>query len=85
MKALEEAFNARNKKLNKIEVVKNLKTPQEAYDKLDEYAKNGFDSVPEEDKTYFLKCFGIYYRPVTPGKFMLKLRIPGGFMKAEQA
>jgi len=85
MKALEEAFNARNKKLNKIEVVKNLKTPQEAYDKLDEYAKNGFDSVPEEDKTYFLKCFGIYYRPATPGKFMLKLRIPGGFMKAEQA
>lgn len=85
MKALEEAFTARSKKINKIEKVKDLKTPQEAYDKLDEYAANGFDSIPEEDKTYFLKCFGIYYRPATPEKFMLKLRIPGGFMSAEQA
>ena len=85
MQALQDAFDARNKKLNKIEIVKNSKTPQEAYDKLEEYAAKGFDSVPEEDKTYFLKCFGIYYRPATPGKFMLKLRIPGGFMEAEQA
>ena len=85
MKALEEAYASRSKKINKIEKVKDLKTPQEAYDKLDEYAANGFDSVPEEDKTYFLKCFGIYYRPATPEKFMLKLRIPGGFMSADQA
>ncbi len=85
MQALQEAFDARNKKRNKIELVKDSKTPQEAYDKLEEYAANGFDSIPEEDKTYFLKCFGIYYRPATPGKFMLKLRIPGGFMEAEQA
>jgi len=85
MKALEEAFTARSKKINKIEKVKELKLAQEAYDKLDEYAANGFDSVPDEDKTYFLKCFGIYYRPATPEKFMLKLRIPGGFMSAEQA
>ena len=85
MKALEEAFLARSKKINKIEKVKDLKTPQEAYNKLNDYAINGFDSVPEEDKTYFLKCFGIYYRPATPEKFMLKLRIPGGFMTAEQA
>ncbi|MEA1982772.1 MAG: ferredoxin--nitrite reductase [Campylobacterota bacterium] len=85
MQKLQEAYVARNKKINKIEVVKNSKTPQEAYAKLEEYAANGFASVPEEDKTYFLKCFGIYYRPATPEKFMLKLRIPGGFMNAEQA
>ena len=85
MQALQDAFNARNKKLNKIEGVKALKSPQEAYDKLDEYASKGFDSVPEEDKAYFLKCFGIYYRPATPEKFMLKLRIPGGFMTSAQA
>jgi len=85
MKALEEAFVARSKKVNKIEKVKDLKTPHEAYDRLREYAKTGFDSIPEEDKTYFLKCFGIYYRPATPERFMLKLRIPGGFMKANQA
>ena len=85
METLQAALDARSKKINKIETVKNLKTPQAAYDRLDEYAQNGFDSVPEEDKTYFLKCFGIYYRPATPEKFMIKLRIPGGFMRADQA
>ena len=85
MEALQKAYNARAKKINKIETVKNLKTPKEAYEKLEEYAQSGFDSIPEEDKTYFLKCFGIYYRPATPEKFMLKLRIPGGFMKTDQA
>ncbi len=85
MKALQKAFNIRSHKVNKIEDIKNSKTPQEAYDMLDTYAKNGFDSVPPEDKSYFLKCFGIYYRVATPEKFMLKLRIPGGFMTADQA
>jgi len=85
MKALQKAFNIRSHKINKIEVIKNSKTAQEAYDMLETYAKNGFDSIPPEDKSYFLKCFGIFYRPATPEKFMLRLRIPGGFMKAEQA
>jgi len=85
MKALEEAYLARSKKINKIEKVKELKNAQEAYAKLQEYANKGFDSIPEEDKSYFLKCFGIYYREKTPKQFMLKLRIPGGFMNASQA
>lgn len=85
MKVLQEAFDARSKKINKIEEIKELKSPQEAFDKLDEYAKNGYDSIPDEDKKYFLKCFGIYDRPATPGKFMLKLRIPGGHLNSAQA
>jgi len=82
---LEEAFVARSKKLNKIELVKNSKKPLEAYEKLQEYAKGGFASVAEEDKAYFLKCFGIFYRPATPEKFMIRVRIPGGRLNAEQA
>jgi ferredoxin-nitrite reductase len=85
MEALQKAFDARNKKLNKIEKLKSLKSPKEAIEKLEEYAQQGFDAIPEEDKSYFLKCFGIYYRPATPEKFMLKLRIPGGYMNAKQA
>jgi len=85
MKALEAAFLARSKKINKIEKIKESKSPQEAYDMLKEYATKGFGSVPDEDKSYFLKCFGIYYRAATPEKFMLKLRIAGGFMSAAQA
>jgi ferredoxin-nitrite reductase len=85
MQKLQDAFNARAKKLNKIEKLKELKDPQEAFDKLEEYAKNGYDSIPDEDKKYFLKCFGIYDRPATPERFMLKLRIPGGQFKTIQA
>lgn len=85
MQALQEAFEARSKKINKIEKLKETKNPQEAYDALEEYAKNGYASIPEDDKKYFLKCFGIYDRPATPERFMLKLRIPGGFLNADQA
>ncbi|MFK5976712.1 MAG: ferredoxin--nitrite reductase [Sulfurovum sp.] len=82
---LQKAFDARNKKLNKIEVVKNMKNPQEALEKLEYYALHGYDSIPDEDKKYFLKCFGIYDRPTTPERFMLKLRIPAGHLTSNQA
>ena len=85
MEALQKAKEARNKKLNKIEQVKELKNPQEAFDKLNEYAKNGYASIPDEDKKYFLKCFGIYDRPATPERFMLKLRTSGGYLNSAQA
>jgi ferredoxin-nitrite reductase len=82
---LQEAFDARNKKLNKIEKIKESKDVFESWEKLEYYAQNGFDSIPEVDKSYFLKCFGIYYREKTPKQFMLKLRIPAGHLNAAQA
>lgn len=85
MEALQKAYDSRANKINKIEKVKELKNPQEAYEKLKEYAKNGYESIPDEDKKYFLKCFGIYDRPATPDKFMIKLRIPGGHLNSKQA
>jgi len=85
MVELQTAYEARSKKINKIEKVKETKNPQEAFDALEEYAKNGYASIPEDDKKYFLKCFGIYDRPATPERFMIKLRIPGGQLNAIQA
>ena len=85
MKSLQKAYEARSKKINKIEKIKELKNPQEAYDKIAYYAKNGYESIPDEDKKYFLKCFGIYNRVATPQRFMIKLRIPGGDLNAKQA
>jgi len=82
---LQEAFDARNKKLNKIEKIKQLKNPKEAFENLELYAKDGYDSIPQEDKDFFLKCFGIYDRPKTPKQFMLKLRIPSGYLNSDQA
>ncbi|MGE4420452.1 MAG: ferredoxin--nitrite reductase [Sulfurimonas sp.] len=86
MEELKKAYSARAKKLNKVETIKALKTPKEAFEMLDYYAKNGYASIPDEDKSYFLKCFGIYDKDAqTPQKFMIRVRISGGYLNAEQA
>ena len=86
MKRLEEAKLARSKKVNKIETIKKLKTPMEAFEQIESYAQNGYDSIPDEDKKYFLKCFGIFDKDsLTPKQFMMRVRIPGGHLDATQA
>jgi len=82
---LQEAFEARSKKINKVEKTKALKSPQEAFKQIAIYAKEGYDSIPKEDKEYFLKCFGIFDRPATPKKFMMRVRVPGGQLNSQQA
>jgi len=83
---LEEAKLARSKKVNKIEKVKELKNPMEAYEAIEKYAKEGYDSIPDEDKKYFLKCFGIYDKDgLTPKQFMMRVRVAGGHLNAAQA
>ena len=85
MVLLEEAFAKRSAKVNKIEKVKALKTPKEAFEQLENYAREGYDAIPAEDLSYFLKCFGIYDRPQTPKQFMIRVRIPGGQLNNDQA
>lgn len=85
MTALQEAYDKRATKINKIEKMKKDRSPLEAYEKLEEYAKNGYDSIPDEDKGFFLKCFGIYDKKATPNEFMIRIRIPGGQLTYEQA
>jgi len=85
MVLLQEAFEKRSAKVNKIEKVKDLKTPKEAFAQLEQYARDGYDAIPAEDLSYFLKCFGIYDRPQTPRQFMIRVRIPGGQLDHEQA
>ena len=85
MEKLIKISQERNKRINKIEKLKQEHTPQEAWEKLEYYASKGFSSIPEQDLNYFLKCFGIFYRPATPERFMLRVRIPGGKLTSEQA
>ena len=86
MQKLQDAYDARSKKINKIEELKQLKNPMEAYEQIETYAKNGYESIPDEDKKYFLKCFGIFDKnKQTPKQFMMRVRIPGGHLNAGQA
>ena len=84
MKNLETAFENRNKKLNKIEKLKENRTPQEAFAKIEEYAKNGYDSILKEDLDFFLKSYGIYKRK-NPNSMMMRVRIPNGKLLPYQA
>ena len=83
MHKLQEAFEARNKKLNKIEKIKELKTPLSVYQRLDEICASGLDALEDADSGFFLKCFGAFLKK--DGKFMLRVRIPAGQMNTEQA
>ena len=76
----------RNTKINKVEKTKALYTPDEAMDRLKQFAKEGYDAIPKEDKAVFLKYFGIFDKEKPNGKnhFMLRVRIPGGQMTPEQ-
>ncbi len=85
MEKLIKISEERNKKINKIELMKQEHSPQEAWEKLEYYAENGFSSIPEYDLNYFLKCFGVFYRPATPEMFMIRVRIPGGKLNYQQA
>ncbi len=86
LQVLEKAYEARSKKVNKIETVKNLKNPMEAFEKITEYAREGYDAIEDEDKKYFLKCFGIFDKDgLTPKQFMMRVRVAGGHLNAIQA
>lgn len=83
MEALQQAFEARNTKVNKIETLKETKAPISVYQGLKEISANGLHAVKEEDANFFLKCFGAFLKK--DGKFMLRLRIPAGQLNVDQA
>ncbi len=81
-KKLDEAKEARSKKINKVEVVKSEKEPMTVYSRLEDIAKGGIENLTKEDSSYFLKCFGLFYKD---GDFMLRVRIPAGQAGYDQA
>ena len=83
MKKLHDAFNARNKKQNKIEKIKELKTPMSVYENLQTLCASGYENLSGEDSKYFLKCFGLFDKG--EGEFMMRLRIPAGQLSNSQA
>ena len=50
---------------------------------LPEIIERGADSLTPAEKE-LLKWVGVFFRRPTPGKFMMRIRMPNGFVKAEQ-
>jgi len=70
-------------KLNRFEKYKAEKDGLEVKHQLDHFAQIGWEGIDADDRNR-LKWLGIFFRPVTPGKFMLRLRLPNGTLNAEQ-
>jgi ferredoxin-nitrite reductase len=71
-------------KLNKFEQFKAEKDGLAVKDELEKFAQLGWEAVDETDLQHRLKWLGVFYRPVTPGKFMLRLRMPNGIITSKQ-
>ncbi|MGI0484423.1 ferredoxin--nitrite reductase [Pantanalinema rosaneae CENA516] len=70
--------------LNKFEKIKAEKDGLAVKAELEQFAKIGWEAMNETDRDYRLKWMGVFFRPVTPGKFMLRMRIPNGIITSGQ-
>lgn len=75
---------AKAEKLNKFEKFKAEKDGLAVREELNKFAEMGWEAVDKTDLEHRLKWLGIFYRPVTPGKFMVRMRTPNGIVTSEQ-
>ena len=69
--------------MNKIEEYKSEKPGLEVMHDLPRYAEEGWEAITDGDKER-LKWLGVFFRRQTPGKFMMRVRIPNGMSNSEQ-
>ncbi|MFM8525526.1 MAG: ferredoxin--nitrite reductase, partial [Cyanobacteriota bacterium] len=70
--------------LSKIEQAKAEQCGLALEPQLADLASQGWDTLDEATLTIHLKWLGIFFRPVTPGRFMVRLRLPNGIIDADQ-
>ncbi|NEO64389.1 MAG: ferredoxin--nitrite reductase, partial [Moorea sp. SIO4G2] len=75
---------AAKKKLNKFEKFKAKKDGLAIKEQIEEFARIGWEAIDPDDLQHRLKWMGVFYRPVTPGKFMLRMRTPNGILNSTQ-
>ncbi len=87
MSILIEANEARSKKINQIEKIKDTKTISQAMEDLKSYVSLGYESITKEDLSYYFKCFGVFDKKKENGEnsFMIRVRIAGGQLTSTQA
>ncbi len=70
--------------LNKFEKLKVEKDGLAVKAELEQFARIGWEAIDEGDRDHRLKWLGVFFRPVTPGKFMMRMRIPNGILTSGQ-
>jgi ferredoxin-nitrite reductase len=69
---------------NKFEKLKSEKDGLALKAELEDFARIGWEAMDETDREHRLKWLGVFFRPVTPGKFMMRLRAPSGITTSDQ-
>ncbi len=70
--------------VNKFERMKAEKDGLVLKQELDYFAKVGWEAMDEADRDFRLRVLGLFYRTVTPGKFMLRMRLANGVITSGQ-
>ncbi|BAT51308.1 ferredoxin-nitrite reductase [Nostoc sp. NIES-3756] len=70
--------------LNKFEKFKAEKDGLAIKSEIDKIASLGWEAMDETDRDHRLKWVGVFFRPVTPGKFMIRMRMPNGILTSDQ-
>src|ERR671933_963239 len=70
--------------LNKFEKFKAEKDGLAVKAQLEQFAQLGWEAMDETDREHRLKWLGVFFRPVTPGKFMVRMRLPNGILSSTQ-
>jgi nitrite reductase (NADH) large subunit len=69
--------------LNKIERYKREKDGLDVIEDVPRFARDGWESIGDADRER-LKWLGVFFRRQTPGRFMMRIRMPNGFTNAAQ-
>ncbi|OKH55320.1 ferredoxin--nitrite reductase [Calothrix sp. HK-06] len=69
---------------NKFEKLKAEKDGLSVKAEIEKFATLGWEAMDETDRDHRLKWLGVFFRPVTPGKFMMRLRLPNGILNSSQ-
>lgn len=69
---------------NKFEKFKAEKDGLAVKTQLEDFARMGWEAMDEIDRDHRLKWLGVFFRPVTPGKFMVRMRLPNGIVTSGQ-
>ena len=84
MKVLEDAFQLRNKKINKIELLKQEEKVLDFWNNFENICNGDYENLSEIHEKHLLKCLGIYDRG-DANNFTIRIRIPFGQLTPHQA
>jgi len=69
---------------NKIETLKAEKDGLAVKAEIERFAEIGWEAIADDDLQHRLKWLGVFFRKSTPGRFMVRMRIPNGLLTSDQ-